>query len=91
MSCYRTWETSSGKTIDLHDMETRHILNSLKIVKEVSKREILYPMFQGEMAEYYADLGYEREQGIIEEAMLWVDYFKNELKDRGITEESIVL
>lgn len=82
MTCERVWTTREGDEIDLHDMETSHIENALPYVRRIAKLDIPYPMFQGDMAQYYAEQAFERESLAVDEAGLWVQHFEEELERR---------
>lgn len=57
------WITKSGSKIKIGDMTDQHIINTIRMLHraaEVYKNTIPFPMFNGEMAQMYAEQEYDK-------------------------------
>jgi hypothetical protein len=57
----KLWTTKDGERIRICDMTDAHLLNAIRMCERAHKVAQLgmpYPMFQGEMASYYAEAEY---------------------------------
>ena len=58
----KLWRMHNGKTIRICDMSDSHLENTIKMLRrkvEDIRLEIPFPNFQGEMAQYYAEIEYD--------------------------------
>jgi hypothetical protein len=66
---YEMWTTATGERVRVSDMTTSHIVNARRMVADMNNP---FPMFGGEMSQYYADMAYDR---AIQEQQDWLDVF----------------
>lgn len=58
----KVWTTKDGQRIRIKDMTDTHLMNTIKMMERKVEEEVAdipYPVFQGEMAQFYADQDYE--------------------------------
>ena len=56
------WKCKDGQVIRIVDMSTDHIVNSMRILERMHTQTLLdmpCPMFQGEMAQMYAEMEFD--------------------------------
>lgn len=61
----KIWTTGDGVRVRICDMTDTHLRNAIRSCERLHKqmqRDLPYPMFGGEMAQYYAEQDYERFQ-----------------------------
>lgn len=79
------WTTKEGKRIPISKMSDSHLLNTIKFLERKSDAfDIIPPMFQGEMAQYYADQEYDDAMEHRMEILGMVELMKVEANKRGI-------
>lgn len=80
------WKTKDGRKIKIVDMTTSHITNSINLLKRVHARyiqETPYPVFNGEMAQFYADRDWlDLVQSTPKEMFPVIEELEEELKKR---------
>ena len=84
------WKMRDGWYINVKDMESSHINNCIKLlkkqIKQLNSLTTLFPVFQGDMAQYYAEQDFDRIEN--EKALNiannneWINVFKKELENR---------
>ena len=77
------WTTAQGDDILVRDMDTGHVRNALRLVQRwIDRGPPEFPLFQGEMAQYYAEHAFEAAVERYDEAPYWVKVFEEELAAR---------
>ena len=69
------WTTQNGEKIDVKDMSTSHIVNTLKCIEE---KKINFIVNLG----WFEDNDFQQIEENEEERDMWIDVFENELKRR---------
>jgi hypothetical protein len=89
----RKWTMSGGEKIRICDMADSHLLNAERLCRREAAKmrdNLPYPMFQGEMAQFYAERDYERFQDMTDEEVAYqeIGVYEDLLKEiarRGLT------
>jgi len=81
---YETWTMKNGREIEVTDMETSHIINTIAMLKRrLSERPTSYPyMGDSDFASDSVDREEAVNEQIAEEIEAWIDVFEKELKTR---------
>jgi hypothetical protein len=61
----KLWKQKNGMKIRICDMTDTHLENCIKLLERAAEHQKInypYPMFNGEMAQYYAEQDYDRMQ-----------------------------
>jgi len=83
------WTTATGERTKIRDMTDTHLMNAIHYLDrklDEAKREMPFPLFQGEMAQFYAERDYERLQIATDPAEVWPVYedLVEEAERRGL-------
>ena len=73
-----TWQMRDGTCIEVRSMTTSHIENCIAML-ERNMGSMPYPMFQGEMAQMYAEHEYD---SFMDSSQQWIEIFNQELRRR---------
>lgn len=72
-----TWKTKTGEEILISEMTDDHLRNAIRNCTRIwlnSKENISFPIFGGEMAQYYAEKDYNRLQESVDPSVIFPEY-----------------
>jgi len=93
----KRWTQKNGKKIRICDMDDQHLRNSIKMLrrKAIKMRDgVSYPMFNGDIAQFHAEQGYDNmmemdDEELADEFCPIHEYLMFEYRRRKLSKEDL--
>jgi hypothetical protein len=86
MTARKFWTTRNGERVEICDMSDQHLLNTIRFLgRRLAAADLPPPVFNGEMAQYYADIDYDRLQAATTELQPAYHALLDEAARRNLT------